>query len=198
MRRVVAVLLMWALGVTAWAAGRPLHEEDAKRLEAFVLAENLLDFAARANSARAYLMAAELRLLYPVTDPENQPAQSIQTLLARGQQLAPGDAAVQMWARQLSKLANKSPRGEGETWRRVDVHLEANQVYRQAFTTTSGERLVMLAKSEPDIVLTLRKPDGSVWERTSQPWLYFPGDQSFILEITCPDSAAREVTLLVR
>ena len=186
------------LSSAVWAAGRPLHEEDAKRLEAFVLAENLLDFAARASSARAYLMAAELRLLYPVTSVEGQPAESVQTLLARGRALAPTDAGVQLWAGQLSKLASKSPRGEGEPLTRLDIHLEAGSPYVRDFPAQSGdERLVMVANPTPGLVMTLKR-GGEVVETTTEGWLYLPREEALTLEIRLLAGGTYDLTLLMR
>lgn len=67
-----------------------------------MLAENLQDFAQRSGSARAYLMAAELRLLYPVSGEQGG---DVRSLLRQALSLAPNEPAVKAWASQLDGMA---------------------------------------------------------------------------------------------
>lgn len=100
----MSVLSLMSSPLWAQASG----SQAARHLEAQVLAENLLDFARRSGSARAYLMAAELRLLYPPAEPERGP--DVRPLIEQALTLAPEEPTVKVWVGQLNRLARPSQR----------------------------------------------------------------------------------------
>lgn len=102
-RFLMGAILIVLISAPLWAEPSSSGPEAARRLEAQVLADNLLDFAKRSGSARAYLMAAELRLLYPPTG-ELEVSPDIRPLLKQALALAPGEPSVKAWAGQLDRL----------------------------------------------------------------------------------------------
>jgi hypothetical protein len=84
-----------------------LSQEDAKQLHAFLLTSELLDFGDRAQSASAYLMAAELMLDYPTGELGRS---RILELCQRGRGLAGNDAFLHGWIERLELRAGKKPR----------------------------------------------------------------------------------------
>lgn len=198
------LMVLSLMGPAGWAlppGGDPvgfLQKRDAERLEAFVLAENLVDFAARAGSARAYLMAAELRLLYPVQG-DGEKAEPVSALLERARALAPNDAGVQDWAGQLARLAAKAPRGEAP-WRRLDLRVGPDEAVRRSLPAASGPRLVVLPNLAPGAVqLSILEVSGAVRETTSEPGLYFEGgEQPVTLQILNTGSLPLDLIVLYR
>lgn len=104
--RWIAVILGLLLFLVASAQAQSIGGvSEAERLEAHVLAENLRDFAARTGSARAYLMAAELTVLYPSKESET----STDLWLGKACQLSPEEPVVRLWVEELRALAVDSP-----------------------------------------------------------------------------------------
>lgn len=200
---ITTLMLLSLMASAGWAlppGSEPmgfLQKKDAERLEAFVLAENLVDFAARAGSARAYLMAAELRLLYPILG-DGEKGESVTSLLDRARQLAPNDPGVQDWATQLAKLARKSSRGEAP-WRRLDLRLGPDEAVRRQLPAGAGSRLVVLPGLPPGAVrVSIEVQGGKTWESIEN-GLYFEGsDRPSTLQLWNTGSLPLDVVVLYR
>ncbi len=84
-----------------------LSQEDAKQLHAFMLTTELLDFGDRAQSASAYLMAAELMLDYPTGDLAKA---RILELCGQARRLFDDDPFLKSWVDRLELRAGKTSR----------------------------------------------------------------------------------------
>jgi hypothetical protein len=146
-KSLVTLLMASALicGVVADEALR-LSQEEAKQLHALILVGELQDFGARASSASAYLMAAELLLDYPSRE---QNRTRVVELCGQARELERDDELVQAWADRLETRVNKSIRGpRSDFLERVGL-LEPSQSidvtgsYRGAWLHGEGVRLEM-------------------------------------------------------
>lgn len=193
------IFLILLSGLALAKFSQNLSREDAARLEAFVLTENLLDFAARSNSPQAYLMAAQLMLEYPTVHEGQESRKMVQTLIERALKLAPEDEATRLWAQKLSRQANKTARGPRVVLERRDFHLEKDQVAREPIE--AGAQSLMLASpglEKPQLELVIKDSTGQVLTRTTNPWLTLEGEGPLTLEVRHLDSRPVKYSLLIR
>lgn len=122
-RRLLTLLLSLCL-VAPVSADKAAQE--AAHLQAFFLTGELLDYAQRVGSARAYLMAAELMLEHPVgvlEEPVRELGQEGSSrilaprarptpadLIRQAQTLSAGKPGMREWAQELTKRAGDSVR----------------------------------------------------------------------------------------
>ncbi len=194
------LIFLVLLSGLAWAKfSQNLSREDAARLEAFVLTENLLDFAARSNSPQAYLMAAQLMLEYPTVHEGQESRKAVQTLIERALKLAPEDEAVRLWAQRLNQQANKTTRGPRVVLERRDFRLKKNQLAQEQIE--AGAQSLMLASpglENPQLELVIKNSTGQVLTRTTNPWLTLEGEGPLTLEVRHLDSRPVKYSLLIR
>ena len=189
MKRLFSLLVLATLALKTVAAEplARLSTQDAQRLEAIVLSENLLDFAARAGSARAYLMAAELRLEYPVKRQGQDPGEFVRQTVERAVSLAPGDEFTMRWAERLEKLNRKVARNGPINTSLFEISLEPDNKLEMKLEPRRGQRWIALRNRDDGqpgaFRIRLLDPQGQLLTETTEPWISFESDQPVMQEI---------------
>ena len=178
-----------------------LSAADARRLEAFVLTENLIDFADRTKSPQAYLMAAQLLLKYPTSTDGRNPKPTILDWINKARKMAPTDESVAVWANELERAANKTERGSNEVLTRLDVRLMTDESFETTLEPKKTPRTVLLAcrtVKKGKFRLELLDLEGNVLKETDKAWLYFESETAVKIRLTQLGRRTADYTLLIR
>lgn len=199
-RLVLIAVLLLATGLAHSEVSKRLSQDDAARLEAFVLTENLLDFAQRSNSPQAYLMAVQLMLKYPTIHDGRDSRKAVLELIERAQDLAPDDDSIQMWAERLTKLATKTSRSEQLVSRRQDFRLSKGERYDYTVAPKPGVRTVLLASPKvntPQFELYLWGTEGTLLGKSTEPGIKFESAEMVTVEVRHLDPRPTNYSILV-